>query len=164
MRLIVHIIDGGRDVEILWHRANIGFWHYPSEGIFELMKRTKQEFFLLSSGWGFFDDNIISISHCVENVRKNLPFLITGKSLDENWSNIPVFVVGNGPSLDMAIDTLKKLQDNVIILSCGSALSALHKAGIRPDIHVQVERTKLVPDSHRLLNDADYLKDILFLS
>ena len=144
--------------------ANIGFWHYPSEEIFELMKRTKQEFFLLSSGWGFFDDNIISISHCVENVRKNLPFLITGKSIDENWSNIPVFVVGNGPSLDLAIDTLKKLQDNVIILSCGSALSALHKAGIRPDIHVQVERTKLVPDSHRLLNDADYLKDILFLS
>lgn len=144
--------------------ANIGFWHYPSEKISELMMRIQQEFFLLSSGWGFFDDNIISISHCIENVRKNLPFLVTGKSIAKKWQHIPVFIVGNGPSLDMAIDTLKSIRDNVIILSCGSAMSALHKAGIRPDIHVQVERTKLVPDSHRLLNDEDYLKEILFLS
>lgn len=144
--------------------ANIGFWHYPSEKISELMMRTQQEFFLLSSGWGFFDDNIISISHCIENVRKNLPFLVSGKSIAKKWQDMPIFIIGNGPSLDMAIDTLKSMKNKVIILSCGSAMSALHKAGIKPDIHVQVERTKLVPDSHRLLNDDDYLKHILFLS
>ena len=144
--------------------ASIGFWHYPSEKISGLMIRTKQEFFLLASGWGFFDDNMIALSHCVANIRKNLPFLVTGKTIDDYWKNIPVFIIGNGPSLDLALETLDKYKDNAIILSCGSALSALYKANIKPDIHVQVERTKIVPDSHRLLNDDAFLKDILFLS
>ena len=144
--------------------ASVGFWHYKSDQIFELITRTTREFFFLVSGWGFFDDNLIAMSHCMENVRNDLPFLVTGKSLDDKWDKVPVFIVGNGPSLDLAIDTIKKHQEKVIILSCGSALSALHRAGIKPDIHVQVERTKIVPDTHRLLNDDEYLRDILFLS
>ncbi|MGY2438006.1 6-hydroxymethylpterin diphosphokinase MptE-like protein, partial [Escherichia coli] len=90
--------------------------------IIELITRTKQEFFFLISGWGFFDDNVIALSHCVENIRKNIPFLVKGKSLDDKWREIPVFVIGNGPSLDIAIDKLKSYQHQVIILSCGSAL------------------------------------------
>lgn len=144
--------------------ANVGFWHYRSAAISELITKTKQEFFFLVSGWGFFDDNLIALSHCMENVRRDLPFLIEGKTLDKRWENVPLFVVGNGPSLDGAIETLKRYRHEVVILSCGSALSALHRAGIRPDIHVQVERTKVVPDSHRLLQDEAYLKGILFLS
>lgn len=144
--------------------ATVGFWHYKSDEIIELITRTKQEFFFLISGWGFFDDNVIALSHCVENIRKNIPFLVKGKSLDDKWRDIPVFVIGNGPSLDIAIDKLKSCQHQVIILSCGSALSSLYKAGIQPDIHVQVERTKVVPDSHLLLKDDQYLKEILFLS
>ncbi|MDX7828227.1 6-hydroxymethylpterin diphosphokinase MptE-like protein [Aeromonas caviae] len=144
--------------------ASVGFWHYKSDEIIELITRTKQEFFFLISGWGFFDDNVIALSHCVENIRKNIPFLVKGKSLDDKWREIPVFVIGNGPSLDIAIDKLKSCQHQVIILSCGSALSSLYKAGIKPDIHVQVERTKVVPDSHFLLKDDQYLKGILFLS
>ncbi|MGL6150973.1 MAG: motility associated factor glycosyltransferase family protein [Aeromonas sobria] len=144
--------------------ASIGFWHYRSEKIIDLIKRVKQEFFILASGWGFFDDNIIAMSHCIENVKNNIPFLMKNKCVDEKWKNIPVFIVGNGPSLDNSIDTLKYLQDSVVIISCGSALSALHRAGIKPDIHVQVERTKLVPDTHALLKDTNYLREILFLS
>lgn len=144
--------------------ATVGFWHYKSDEIIELITRTKQEFFFLISGWGFFDDNVIALSHCVENIRQNIPFLVKGKSLDDKWRDIPVFVIGNGPSLDIAIDKLKSCQHQVIILSCGSALSSLYKAGIQPDIHVQVERTKVVPDSHLLLKDDQYLKGILFLS
>lgn len=144
--------------------ASVGFWHYKSNEILELITRTKREFFFLVSGWGFFDDNIIAMSHTIANVRNNIPFLVKDKMLDQHWEDVPIFIVGNGPSLDAEIDTLKRYQENVIILSCGSALSALHRAGIKPDIHVQVERTKIVPDSHQLLNDEKYLKDILFLS
>ncbi|WP_323926773.1 motility associated factor glycosyltransferase family protein [Aeromonas caviae] len=144
--------------------ASVGFWHYKSDQISELITRTTREFFFLVSGWGFFDDNLIAMSHCMENVRNDVPFLVAGKYLDDKWAKIPVFIVGNGPSLDLAIDTLKIYQEKAIILSCGSALSALHRSGIKPDIHVQVERTKIVPDTHRLLNDDEYLKDILFLS
>lgn len=175
-KLTFHIFLGQKDDEIMEDLAEavikrgaflaaacVAFCHYPSDRIFGLMAKTKQEFFLMASGWGFFDDNHISLSHCIANVKNNVPFLLVGKSVDRHWQDIPVFIIGNGPSLDAAIETLKKCKNNVILLSCGSALSALHKAGIQPDIHVQVERTKMVPDSHRLL-DEDYLKDILFLS
>ncbi|MCR3936899.1 DUF115 domain-containing protein [Aeromonas caviae] len=144
--------------------ASVGFWHYKSDEIMDLIARTKKEFFFLTSGWGFFDDNVIALSHCVENIRKNIPFLVKGKSLDDKWRNTPVFIIGNGPSLDLAIDKLRACQHQVILLSCGSALSSLYKAGIKPDIHVQVERTKIVPDSHLLLKDDQYLKGIVFLS
>lgn len=144
--------------------ATVGFWHYKSKNIFELIQKTKKEFSLLVSGWGFFDDNTIAMSHTIANVRRNLPFLIKDKFIDNKWESIPVFIVGNGPSLDSAIEKLKKYQNNVVVLSCGSALSALYKVGIKPDIHVQIERTKIVPDSHKLLNDDAFLKDILFLS
>ncbi len=144
--------------------ASVGFWHYKSNDILELIKKTKQEFFFLVSGWGFFDDNIIAMSHTIANVKRNIPFLVKDQKIDKQWEDVPFFIVGNGPSLDTAINILKEYQEYALILSCGSALSALHRAGIKPDIHVQVERTKVVPDSHRILNDSAYLKDILFLS
>lgn len=36
-----------------------------------------------------------------------------------------------------------------------------HRAGIRPDIHVETERTKAVPDFLDLIATKSYLEDIL---
>jgi Uncharacterized protein conserved in bacteria len=144
--------------------ASIGFWHYPSDDIFKLIVRTSREFYLLTMGWGFFDDNIIALAHCAANVDKNIPFLIKNKSIQKKWEDTPVFVVANGPSLDGSLDVIRKYRDNVILICCGSTLTSLYRAGICPDIHVQVERTKVIPDSHRLINDDEYMKKIMFLS
>ncbi|MBC8674041.1 hypothetical protein H2136_11925 [Aeromonas hydrophila] len=48
------------------------------------------------------------------------------------------------------------------MISCGSAISALHKNGIKPDIEVQIERTKSIYDFMVNLDDPEYLQDILF--
>lgn len=66
--------------------------------------------------------------------------------------------------MDNSISFIEKNKEHAIILSCGSAISALHKAGIKPDIHVETERTKMVYDFLLTLNDPEYLKDIFFLS
>lgn len=54
-------------------------------------------------------------------------------------AGVPVFVVGSGPSLDDAMDDLKRCRDGAIVISCGSALRALLAAGVRPDFQIEIE-------------------------
>lgn len=140
------------------------YWHYPSPIIFSLIERVSQEFYTLKAGWGFFDDNLFAISHSAENIIHGAPFLLKGKKVPDAKSECPVFVVGNGPSLDASLPYIKKYQQNALIICCGSSVYALHKEGIKPDIYVAVERTKSSADFLATLNDPDYLRDILFLT
>ncbi len=146
--------------------ANNGLFclHYPSEKILKLIEQVKREFYLLVMGWGFYDDNILALSHCATNLQMKVPFLLKDKMIDQCWQYTPVFVLANGPSLDGSLESICRHKGNAILISCGSTISALYNAGIKPDIHVETERTKSVPDFLGLINDVDYLKDILFLS
>lgn len=108
-------------------------------------------------GLGFFDDEIISIRHSFINLRRRLPIyqkhdVVSGEAM--------AFVVGAGPSLDALRPLLQKHQDRAVIISCGTALAALHQAGIRPDIHIEMERTAL---TYEVLVEAlprEFLKEI----
>lgn len=140
------------------------FWHYPSPKIFALLDKVLKEYFMMSTGWGFFDDNLLAIAHSAANIQKEIPFLKKGAKIPSRWRQAPVFVIGNGPSLDPALPLIKKFQKKAILVACGSSISALHKAGIKPDICVSIERTKAVADFYGLLNDPEYLRDILYLS
>ncbi|EKP0312389.1 MULTISPECIES: motility associated factor glycosyltransferase family protein [Aeromonas] len=145
--------------------ANAFFmWGYQSEKINMLIEKVQREYYLLVMGWGFFDDNLIALSHTVDNIERGVPFFLKDKKIPERYSRTPVFVIANGPSLDASISFIEKNRDKAILISCGSAISALHKLGIKPDIHVETERTKIVYDFLVNLNANDYLHDILFLS
>ena len=52
----------------------------------------------------------------------------------------PLIVIGSGPSLDAALEDLRVLGRHAILISAGSSLAALLRAGIRPHFHVHVER------------------------
>lgn len=140
------------------------FWHYPSDAIFNLINKVSRNLYLLTMGWGFFDDNLFAVSHSMENMINKVNFFKKTDNHDLLSNDIPVFVIGNGPSLDAAIPYIKKYRNKAFLISCGSGISALHKAGIKPDVCVAIERTKAVADFFGLLNDDDYLKDILFIS
>ncbi len=139
-------------------------WGYQNDNIKKLMEKIKQEFYLLVMGWGFFDDNLIALSHTVDNIDRNVPFLLNHKKIPAEYQRTPVLVIANGPSLDASLPVIEKNRDKAILISCGSAISALHKVGIKPDIHVETERTKIVYDFLVNLSDPDYLRDIIFLS
>lgn len=139
-------------------------WGYQNEKLRKLIEKVQQEYYLLVMGWGFFDDNLIALSHTINNIERAVPFLKKGGRIPSDYSRTPVFIIANGPSLDDAISVIEKNKDKAIIISCGSAISALHKVGIKPDIHVETERTKIVYDFLINLNDPDYLRDVLFLS
>ncbi|MGY3902035.1 motility associated factor glycosyltransferase family protein [Aeromonas lusitana] len=139
-------------------------WGYQNEKIRKLIEKVQQEYYLLVMGWGFFDDNLIALSHTINNIERAVPFLKCGLRISPKHQRTPIFIVANGPSLDESIAVIRKNQDKAIIISCGSAISALHKVGIKPDIHVETERTKIVYDFLVNLDDPDYLRDVLFLS
>ncbi|MGY3942491.1 motility associated factor glycosyltransferase family protein [Aeromonas tecta] len=139
-------------------------WGYQNEKIRKLIEKVQQEYYLLVMGWGFFDDNLIALSHTINNIERAVPFLKSGLRISPKHQRTPIFIVANGPSLDESIAVIRKNQDKAIIISCGSAISALHKVGIKPDIHVETERTKIVYDFLVNLDDPEYLRDVLFLS
>lgn len=119
---------------------------------------------------GFYDDARINIAHTVANFKGKVSCLKADESHNKefNQSKQSVFIIGNGPSLDQDIAYIKENQNKVIVISCGTALRSLYCNGIKPDVHVELERTAHIPywiknsapDSHFF----DYLKDIRLLA
>jgi hypothetical protein len=81
-----------------------------------------------------------------------------------NAQKLPVFVIGNGPSLDECYPYIISNRENVIVVSCGTALKALHSRGIRPDFHAEIEQNRATYDWITQVNDTAYLKEISLLS
>ncbi len=77
---------------------------------------------------------------------------------------LPVFVVGNGPSLDQCFDYLREYQQQAIIISCGTALQALYRHGIQPDFHAELEQNRATYDWISQIGDPAWLKGIKLLS
>ncbi len=117
------------------------FKHYDSPLIEKTIDRIKEIGHRWTAGWGFFEDEIIGISHTLANLSAKFPVLKKPELVKNSLCNCPVFIVANGPSLDDAIEFLKANQDNIIIISCGTALRALLCNHIKPDIHIEMERT-----------------------
>jgi hypothetical protein len=140
------------------------YQHYPSEELKKLIKTFSEDFHRCAIGWGFYDDGIISLAHDFANGKKQTPLLKKEIKLPKEFSDIPVFVIANGPSLDSAIETIKQLQDQVLVISCGSALQPLLKNGIIPDFNVANERTKNTYHYLDQFFDRDVLKNINFLT
>jgi len=131
--------------------------HYMSEEntkAFELIHKVAHRY---SAGWGFFEDEIISLIHTVENTEHSFPLLKRNCSIEKEYlKSFPVVIVGNGPSLDKDIELLKSRQNDVIIISCGTALKSLLNNGITPNLQVEMERTAQLDDHYNLFTDEEH--------
>lgn len=106
-----------------------------------------------------------ALSHTYKNFSSNHTSMCL-KPLDNSniLGDMPVFVVGNGPSLDDAITYLKEVQADVVVVSCGTALRSLWKNGITPDFHAEVEQNRCTYSIISQIPDDDYLKKINYLA
>lgn len=113
-----------------------------------------------------FDHVLYGISHTTQSLQSGAKMLRVNSStlLSKRQKQLPVFVVGNGPSLDTNIEILKEYSERAIIISCGTALQALHRFGITPDFHGEVEQNRANYDWVSRIQDYDYLKQISLLS
>ncbi len=108
-------------------------------------------------GFGFFQDELWSLEYTLENIKRELPLFYGTKPVP---SDAVAFVVGAGPSLEYALDFIKQNQHKAVIFSCGSAIGTLYQEGIKPDFHVEIERTKQTYDALVISADPDYLRTI----
>lgn len=117
-------------------------------------------------GWGFFDDGVRGVGQYLG--RRKKIFLATHpenelkKGFDRKLS-MPVFILGNGPSLDSAIDIIRDNRENIIIVSCGSTINTLSKYKIKPDYHADVERLKYTAEKLEYI-DRDFLSGVTALT
>ncbi len=111
------------------------------------------------SSWGFFDDELEGLINTKNNCSDNQFFLKT-----QLKSDTPAVIVGNGPSLDKDIDTLKKRSGEFLIVSCGSAIGALLTEGIIPDIHVEMERSQHTASIQKKWFTPDVTDNVVLLA
>jgi len=111
-------------------------------------------------GLGYFDDELITIKNTFDNLQLGFPIYMKPDVIRED---AVAFIVGSGPSLDDLLPILRDYGDRAVIFSCGTSLSALANAGIRPDFHVEKERPLLVYDFIVETVDLEFLKGIYFL-
>lgn len=140
------------------------FMHYQTPELLELYNSIKHKFLISSSIVGFFDDHLFEISHSFKCLENKIPLLSQKKLLPQFMRDTPICVVGNGPSLSKDLDFLRKNQDHVYIIACGSALETLYLEGIKPHFYACTERTDeplLVLD---LIPDKSFFEDIILLS
>lgn len=114
----------------------------------------------------YYDHARFGIAHTYHSLQHQHRYLKHDNSSYQDLPifDLPVFIVGNGPSLDHSFEYLQEYRDKVIIISCGTALRSLYKNGIRPDFHAEIEQNRATFDWITQIDDADYLKAITLLS
>ena len=138
------------------------FNHYQSDTAKKVADYVIKNGRVLYSGFGFMEDEIMSLEHTYQNIHNKVNFLTQIKE-EECKDNIPVFICGSGPSLDDSIEYIIEHKDKAIIVSCGSSIMALLKYGVVPDIHFEVERTKPTYDWLLGVDDVEVLKSVNFI-
>ena len=122
------------------------YQHYPSNEMTEIITEFRKRFFEFQSGWGFFNDGLVSTAHTLNNVLAGHGFLKPRSFVKGEYADIPVFVIGNGPSLDECESILKSCQDKALIFSAGSSIVSLDRMGVKADFHSLIERPKFTYD------------------
>ncbi len=135
------------------------FCHYNNEVSDNALKQFFDNATHYYSGFGFFEDEILSFNHTAKNLINKVNLLSSSIKLG-SMTDKPIFICGNGPSLDANIEFLKQAQKSCYIFCCGSAIYPLYKAGIIPDVHFEVERTEDVAGWISLIKDADFFSKV----
>ncbi len=114
----------------------------------------------------YYDHARFGLAHTYFSLANGYRYLRndTNSFKQHSGLDLPVFIVGNGPSLDHCFEYLRTYRDQVIVISCGTALRSLHNQGIRPDFHAEIEQNRATFDWISQIDDSDYLREINLLS
>tara|TARA_Y100000814_G_scaffold277934_1_gene239346 strand:- start:12962 stop:16324 length:3363 start_codon:yes stop_codon:yes gene_type:complete len=140
------------------------FKSYDNDVLEPLLNNLREEIRLVIGLSDNFENSRYIVSHSKWTVENNFKYLLKNETKPHVLKEVPVFVVGNGPSLDNLLPVLKKEHTNAIVISCGTALQVLHKNQIVPDYHVDLEVNRSPYDWLVRINDREYLKKINLIS
>jgi len=142
------------------------FISHFAPGFRDNVKETREKLRVVSNVGEYYDHCFYNLTHTTESFRRACHYQLAEKpeSFQQQLKNIPVFLVGNGPSLDDSIETIRANQNKAIIISCGTSLKALYHYGIKPDFHAEVEQTKMTSVWISQVPDLEWVKDINLLT
>ncbi len=140
------------------------YTHYESKGIREYVNVIQKGFSSINMALGFIDDHIFATSHSIHVLLDKKRLAFDKYNVPKDIQDIPVFIIGNGPSLDHDLDFLRKNQDKALIVACGTSIDTLYQNGIKPDIFASTERVRQMADILNSVNKGDFLDDILLVS
>jgi len=78
----------------------------------------------------------------LKNVLVNIGYYLYHKGVNsffQEYNDKPVLIVGGGPSISKAIDTIKKIKDSIYIIAVNTSLSYLIKNDVIPDFVITVD-------------------------
>jgi len=113
------------------------FTHYNSPTLDRTRDLFAQQVPTLGSSLGFVEDECIMIRNAVTNIAGAKGVLAAAQQTPR--TDMPTLVIGTGPSLDGAIEDIRRLRQDAVLISGGTALSALLEQDITPDLHCEVE-------------------------
>ena len=135
---ISHILEFFANIGPFKAASTFLYLHYLDDFLKDYVRKVAEEVARQISFFGFFDDEIISLKHTLQNIKAGVPlFNPFGKDFNPK---MPAAVVGSGPSLDRLLPILKRHREKLFVISCGTALAILEREGITPDLHVNIER------------------------
>ncbi len=138
--------------------------HYRSKVINEIADRIIEDFERSYATLGFYDDHVFAISQGIHHVMSGAHFMRRNPPLKDEYRNIPVCVVANGPSLSKDLPFLRKVQDKVFIMACGTAIETLYNAGIKPTFYACTERLRVVSEHLSLIPDSQFIRDCILIA
>jgi Glycosyltransferase Maf N-terminal domain/6-hydroxymethylpterin diphosphokinase MptE-like len=92
---------------------------------------------VLGCAAGFFEDEEKMLRNTFANLLDYRFSLLEPKPRLEKPA--PALIVGSGPSIDGAIEEVRRLAAQAVVFSCGTALGVLLRNGIKPDFHCEIE-------------------------
>lgn len=119
---------------------------YESEKTREVKAIAEAEQNANTRGWGTYEDEMVGIRNHQRNIDMNAEKLEIPVLSRAGKQNIPICVIGNGPSLDDLLPFLKENQQKMILFSSGTALKPLLAYGIKPDFQIEIERMDYLPE------------------
>lgn len=147
--------------------ANTYFYQgYYNANLLSAVTQLREQLQIVVAVGEYYDHAKFGIAHTTEMIARGAPLLLNNSSqfLSKSEKDVPVFIVGNGPSLDASIEVIKEWQGSAIVVSCGTALMPLHQHGIVPDFHAEIEQNRSTFDWCFRVGDFDYLKQISLIS
>jgi hypothetical protein len=176
-RLYINIGDDGTHLfrDLLGQFYNIGpyvlsqtyfYQGYYNAPLNAAIGQLREQLQIVISMGEYFDHACYGISQTKEMLRQGVPYMrpASKHKLTIMQKEMPVIFIGNGPSLDYSLETIKELKEQAILVSCGTSLQVLHRNGIVPDFHAEIEQNRATHDWAVRIDDADYLKQITLIS
>jgi hypothetical protein len=120
------------------------FTHYPLWAFTEARDHLHEALEFVFINRGYYEDELVMMQNAVENYAKHDCWLIEGRPRLRRTE--AAIIVGSGPSLDESLDTIKRIREQVVLFSAGSALRPLLLNGIVPDFHCELENSAAVYD------------------